>query len=132
MTENSLRTRLFGASRLLVVALSCCLIAACGGSTDESAAGGGSDAAPAAASRRVVQDPGVVTEGDWPVITGNLGGQRYSTLEQITADNFESLGVAWSFDASEFPSVNARSPCFWGNYANRIRRLPRYAIGNWD
>ena len=58
--------------------------------------------------REVVRDPGVVTEGDWPVITGNLKGQRYSTLDQITAGNFESLGVAWSADLSEFPSALAR------------------------
>ncbi len=69
-------------------------------------AGVGEEGAPA---REVVRDPGVVTEGDWPVITGNLKGQRYTTLDNITADNFETLDVAWSFDASEFPRVNPRA-----------------------
>ena len=75
-------------------------------------AGAAEDGAPA---REVVRDPGAVTEGDWPVITGNLKGQRYTTLDNITADNFETLDVAWSFDASEFPSVNARATPIYVN-----------------
>ena len=82
---------------VLVVAVLPLFVVACTGSSEDTT------------GRLVVEDPGVVTEGDWPVITGNLEGQRYSTLTQITADNFEDLGVAWSFDASEFPEVNARA-----------------------
>lgn len=52
---------------------------------------------------------GVVTEGDWPVITGNLYGQRYAPLDQINRDNFENLEVAWEWDGSAFPNVNARA-----------------------
>ncbi len=81
---------------VLVVAFLPLFVVGCTGSSEET-------------GRLIVEDPGVVTEGDWPVITGNLEGQRYSTLTQITADNFEDLGVAWSFDASEFPEVNARA-----------------------
>ena len=52
---------------------------------------------------------GVVTEGDWPVITGNLLGQRYSTLDQINADNFTDLEAAWVWEGDAYPSVNARA-----------------------
>ncbi len=89
---------------VLVVAVLALFAVACAGS-----GGDGSDAANVVAARTVVPDPGVVTEGDWSVIGGNLKGQRYSTLTDITAENFESLGVAWSFDASEFPNVNPRA-----------------------
>ena len=51
----------------------------------------------------------VVTDGDWPVITGNLMGQRYSPLDQITAENFGQLEVAWIWDGSAYPEVNARA-----------------------
>ena len=50
---------------------------------------------------------GVVTEGDWPYIYGNTMGQRYSPLDQINAENFGQLEVAWVWDGSEFPNVNA-------------------------
>ena len=69
------------------------LVGACGGD----AMGGGDRAA------------GVSSEGDWPVITGNLMGQRYSELTQITPANFADLEVAWEYDASHLGSVNARS-----------------------
>ena len=67
---------------VLVVAVLPLFVVACTGSSEDTM------------GRPVVEDPGVVTEGDWPVITGNLKGQRYSTLNQITADNFENLGEA--------------------------------------
>jgi quinoprotein glucose dehydrogenase len=93
--------RLAGRTALVAALGSLLFAVACAGPAGEEGTGG--------PVREVVSDPGVVTEGDWAVITGNLKGQRYSTLTDITADNFESLGVAWSFDASEFPSVNARA-----------------------
>ena len=52
---------------------------------------------------------GVSVEGDWPVITGNLAGQRYSDLTQINPSNFADLEVAWEYDATHLGSVNARS-----------------------
>ena len=52
---------------------------------------------------------GVAVEGDWPVITGNLMGQRYSGLDQINPGNFADLEMAWEYDASHLGSVNARS-----------------------
>ena len=52
---------------------------------------------------------GVATDGDWAFITGNTYGQRYSRLDQITAENFENLEVAWTWDGSNYPDVNARA-----------------------
>ena len=36
-------------------------------------------------------------QGEWPVYHGNLAQQHYSPLDQITADNFDELEVAWTF-----------------------------------
>jgi quinoprotein glucose dehydrogenase len=57
----------------------------------------------------------VVTEGDWPYITGNAMAQRYSPLDQINAENFEQLQVAWTWDGSAFPEVNARATPIYVN-----------------
>ncbi|MBO0861518.1 MAG: pyrroloquinoline quinone-dependent dehydrogenase [Chloracidobacterium sp.] len=35
--------------------------------------------------------------GEWPHYTGDLAGTRYSPLDQINADNFNKLEVAWRF-----------------------------------
>ena len=35
--------------------------------------------------------------GNWPTYGGDLGHTRYSPLEQINADNFNSLELAWRF-----------------------------------
>ncbi|MCY3598780.1 MAG: hypothetical protein OXN85_02245 [Gemmatimonadetes bacterium] len=46
---------------------------------------------------------------EWKNIAGNDMGQRYSSLDQIDAENFESLEVAWVWDGSDYPAVNARA-----------------------
>ncbi len=51
-------------------------------------------------------DPG---SADWKFIGGNMGSQRYSSLDQITAENFATLGLAWEWEAAdEFGTVLAR------------------------
>src|SRR2546423_13764433 len=35
--------------------------------------------------------------GDWPHYTADIRGTKYSPLDQITADNFKNLEVAWRF-----------------------------------
>src|SRR3984957_12984312 len=35
--------------------------------------------------------------GEWPTYGGDLGSTRYSPLDQINADNFNKLEVAWRF-----------------------------------
>ncbi len=52
---------------------------------------------------------GAQGDGEWKNIAGNAMGQRYSSLDQINASNFESLEVAWQWDGSVFPAVNARA-----------------------
>ena len=46
---------------------------------------------------------------DWRNIAGNDLGQRYSSLDQIDAENFGQLDVAWEWDGSDYPAVNARA-----------------------
>jgi quinoprotein glucose dehydrogenase len=35
--------------------------------------------------------------GEWPSYTGDIRGSRYSPLDQVTAENFNDLEVAWRF-----------------------------------
>jgi len=42
--------------------------------------------------------------GDWPTYTGDLGGTRYSPLDQITAANFNDLEIAWRLKTDNFGS----------------------------
>src|ERR1700704_4818005 len=35
--------------------------------------------------------------GEWPAYTADIKGSRYSPLDQINADNFKKLEVAWRF-----------------------------------
>ncbi|MGM0632483.1 MAG: PQQ-binding-like beta-propeller repeat protein [Pseudomonadota bacterium] len=51
-----------------------------------------------------------VSEGDWPDYNGNMAAQRYSPLDQINADNVDSLEIAWRFSTEKFgprPEFNA-------------------------
>src|SRR5216684_5817666 len=36
-------------------------------------------------------------KGEWPAYGGDTGTTRYSPLDQINADNFSKLAVAWRF-----------------------------------
>src|SRR5579863_9632442 len=40
--------------------------------------------------------------GEWTTYGGDLGNTRYSPLDQITADNFNKLEVAWRFKTDSF------------------------------
>src|SRR5262245_27152492 len=40
---------------------------------------------------------------DMPLVGGNLGNQRYSSLAQITRQNIENLGAAWRINVSAAP-----------------------------
>src|SRR5437867_13227354 len=35
--------------------------------------------------------------GEWPSYTGDVRGSKYSPLDQITAENFNKLEIAWRF-----------------------------------
>ncbi len=43
-----------------------------------------------------------VSAGDWPEYNGNMAAQRYSPLDQITAENVSSLQIAWRFATEKF------------------------------
>jgi glucose dehydrogenase len=86
MTRSGTRARSIATTAVLIAALGGLTVAAC--------------ATPDAA------DP---PEGSWLNIAGDSYGQRYSPLDQVNAENFESLEVAWVWDGSDFPNVNARA-----------------------
>ena len=51
-----------------------------------------------------------VYAGDWPDYGGNMGAQRYSPLDQINAENVDSLEIAWRFSTESIgpsPEFNA-------------------------
>ena len=50
--------------------------------------------------------------GEWPTYGGDLGNTRYSPLDQINADNFNKLEVAWRFKTENLgprPEFNLES-----------------------
>ncbi|MDG1437752.1 MAG: hypothetical protein P8P98_02160, partial [Emcibacteraceae bacterium] len=44
------------------------------------------------------------SNGEWPHYAGDIKGSRYSPLDQINADNFEDLELAWSFSTKNLGS----------------------------
>src|SRR5262249_39356156 len=44
-----------------------------------------------------VSGPPSTSAGEWPHYAADMKGTRYSPLDQITADNFTQLEVAWRF-----------------------------------
>ena len=50
--------------------------------------------------------------GEWPSYGGDIANTRYSPLDQITADNFDDLEVAWRVKTENFgpnPEYNLES-----------------------
>ena len=47
--------------------------------------------------------------GEWPTYGGDLSNTRYAPLDQIDAENFNDLEIAWRFNANSFgPSPETR------------------------
>ncbi|MEZ5758210.1 MAG: PQQ-binding-like beta-propeller repeat protein [Emcibacteraceae bacterium] len=44
------------------------------------------------------------SNGEWPHYAGDIKGSRYSPLDQINADNFNDLELAWSFSTKNLGS----------------------------
>src|SRR5438552_3869585 len=44
------------------------------------------------------------TNGEWPSYTGDVKGTKYSPLDQISAENFNKLEVAWRFKTDSLGS----------------------------
>jgi quinoprotein glucose dehydrogenase len=57
---------------------------------------------------------GAQQKGEWPGITGGDTSTRYSPLDQINAQNFNTLKIAWEWDGKDVPpgveigEINAR------------------------
>ena len=52
------------------------------------------------------------SDGEWRTYGGDTGNTRYSPLDQITADNFSTLEVAWRFKTDNLgprPEFNLQS-----------------------
>jgi quinohemoprotein ethanol dehydrogenase len=56
----------------------------------------------ALASRLTAQRVTSTDDRGWPVYGGDLNGTHYSTLDQVTEDNVDRLGLAWSTDLDAF------------------------------
>ena len=41
------------------------------------------------------------TNGEWPTYAGDLGGTKYSALDQIDAANFSTLEIAWRWESAD-------------------------------
>ena len=54
------------------------------------------EASPADRKRRVDY---TTAHGDWPAYGGGLRAQKYSPLDQVSADNVDDLGIAWVWEA---------------------------------
>ena len=44
---------------------------------------------------------GAPETGEWPTYSGDLGGTKYSPLDQIDADNFGTLEIAWHWQSAD-------------------------------
>ena len=55
---------------------------------------------PEAISPAVAQQ-GAPANGEWPTYGGDLGGTKYSPLDQIDRSNFESLAIAWRWQSAD-------------------------------
>ena len=57
---------------------------------------------------RAQQPGGSTLEGQWHYLGGDAYHQRYSPLDQIHADNFEELEIAWIWRGNNFDPTVAR------------------------
>ena len=52
---------------------------------------------------------------EWRTQGGDISSTRYSPANQITAENFKDLKVAWTWDGASFNAVSGRStPSYMG------------------
>ncbi len=61
---------------------------------------------------QIVQGQAGAAKGEWPTYGGDLGHTRYAPLDQIGAQNFSQLEVAWRFKTDSFgprPEFNFES-----------------------
>jgi quinoprotein glucose dehydrogenase len=64
---------------------------------------------------------GAPDNGEWPTYSGDLGGTKYSPLDQIDADNFSQLEIAWRWQSADaFLSIEMPSGGEWRTNSSLI------------
>ena len=113
-----------------VCAIACLSLAACGANTREKPGTGSklenyaTAAAGALASVHLVAD---VPAGEWRMPTGDYGGLRYSTLDQITSANARDLRVITTFSTG-VPHGHEGQPLVFGNTMYVVTPFPNNLI----
>jgi quinoprotein glucose dehydrogenase len=100
------------------------------------------------ASAGAYAQQGAPINGEWPTYGGDLGGTKYSPLDQIDASNFGDLEIAWHWQSSDaflsktmpdgsewwapsdviFDALNQENPNRWRDgqppYTNNLKATP--------
>ena len=64
---------------------------------------------------------GAPASGEWPTYGGDLGGTKYSPLDQIDRDNFDRLEIVWRWrSADDFMSLDTPAGGEWWADSGRI------------
>jgi PQQ-dependent dehydrogenase (methanol/ethanol family) len=71
---------------------------------------------------------GAQERGEWPMAAKDATNQRYSTLDQITAENVSGLRVAWTFGTGVLRGHEA-APAVVGDTMYVVTPYPNYLFG---
>ena len=76
---------------------------------------------------------GAQADGEWPTYGGDLGNTKYSPLDQITADNFDQLEIAWRWRSADgfLSKTDAAGGELWTNSRLIFDELNREDPNRW-
>ena len=76
---------------------------------------------------------GAQADGEWPTYGGDLGNTKYSPLDQITADNFDQLEIAWRWRSADgfLSKTDAAGGELWTNSRLIFDELSREDPNRW-
>ena len=76
---------------------------------------------------------GAQADGEWPTYGGDLGNTKYSPLDQITADNFDQLEIAWRWRSADgfLSKTDAAGGELWTNSRFIFDELSREDPHRW-
>ena len=76
---------------------------------------------------------GAQADGEWPTYGGDLGNTKYSPLDQITADNFDQLEIAWRWRSADgfLSKTDAAGGELWTNSRFIFDELSREDPNRW-
>ena len=76
---------------------------------------------------------GAQAAGEWPTYGGDLGNTKYSPLDQITADNFDQLEIAWRWRSADgfLSKTDAAGGELWTNSRLVFDELNREDPNRW-